>query len=399
MKTNELTTHEVERAGLRAAFDLFRGSLHQPPVSDRDWAQLSASFEPGAVRGAFDGDRLIAMHQSMPTDIVVPGGERAPLSVQFRFGVGAGHTRRGVGTALMAAALRATPEPLAMVRPSEGGIYGRFGFGVATRCRDLVVDRRRAVLTADVPSGGDTRLADPADSAGLCREVYDRTRARPGAIGRWPWYEQLLNHELAGAGLFSRVAVHTGADGPDGAAVPDGFARYSVRGTTLDVDELHCRTPESWAGLWRFLLGVELVDEIRLRGRPLDEPVEWLFTDPRVCRVTAVRDELWLRPVDTLAALRARAYGDGDPVVLGVHDPLLPANSGHYLVGPTEVRRTRRSAQLALSAASLASLYLGGVRPLALAVAGAVTVHDPKALPAADRLFHTDGEPWCGTAV
>ncbi|WP_416482304.1 hypothetical protein [Streptomyces sp. CL12] len=60
-----------------------------------------------------------------------------------------------------------------------------------------------------------------------------------------------------------------------------------------------------------------------------------------VCRITAVRDELWPRPVDTLAALRARAYGDGDPVVLGVHNPLLPANSGPYLVGPTEVRRDR----------------------------------------------------------
>lgn len=37
----------LDRAEHRGAFDLFRDSLHQPPVSDGDWAQLSPSLEPG----------------------------------------------------------------------------------------------------------------------------------------------------------------------------------------------------------------------------------------------------------------------------------------------------------------------------------------------------------------
>ncbi|MFE9568175.1 GNAT family N-acetyltransferase [Streptomyces sp. NPDC006692] len=396
MKIRTLDTGEH-----RAALDLFHDSLHQPPVADRDWSSLSESLEPGGVRGAFRDDRLIAMHQCVPSDIVVPGGELVPLSVQFRFAVRAGHTRRGVGTTLMTAALRATPEPLAVVRPSEGGVYGRFGFGVATRCRDLVIDRRRAVLAAEAPSGGDTYVPVPGEAAGLCGEVYGHTRSRPGSIGRRPWYEQLMDRDLSAAGLFPRIVVHTGSDGPD------GIVRYSVRGTgggatartVLDVDEMHWRTPRAWLGLWRFLLGVELVDEIRLRSRPLDEPVEWLFTDPRVCRVTDVRDEVWLRTVDVLAALRARTYGDGGSVVMDVHDPVLPDNSGHYLVGADEVCRTREPAQLTLSVNSLAAIYLGGVRPSALAAAGGVVALDSTALSTADRLFRTDAEPWCGTYI
>lgn len=391
----------LDSAEHRDALDLFRDSLHQPPVPDRDWPELSPSLEPGRVRGALSEDQLIAMHQCVPTDLVVPGGERAPLSVHFRFAVRVGQTRRGAGTALMTAALRDTPEPLAMLRPSEGGIYGRFGFGVATRCRDLVIDRRRAVLAAEVPPGGHSYVPAPGEIAGLCDEIYGRTRSRPGSIGRWPWYEQLMNHELTTAGLFSRFVVH---DGPDG---PDGIVRYSVRGTSaggtartvLEVDEMHARTPQAWLGLWQFLLGVELVDEIRLRTRPLDEPVEWLFTDPRVCRVTEVRDEMWLRLVDVPAALRARRYPDGAGIAIDVHDPLLSDNSGRYLVGADEVRRTRGPAQLALSVSALAAIYLGGVRPSALATAGAVTVLDPKALPTADRLFRAAEEPWCGTYV
>lgn len=397
---NQLKIRTLDTAEHRGALDLFHGSLHRPPVSDRDWAELSASLEPGGVRGAFRDDRLIAMHQSVPSHVVVPGGELVPLSVQFRFAVRVGHTRKGAGTALMTAALRGTAEPLAMLRPSEGGIYGRFGFGVATRSRDLVIDRVRARLASDVSPGGHTYMPDPSEATGLLREVYGRTRTRPGSISRRPWYEQLAERELAAAGLFPRIVVHTGSDGPE------GIARCSVHTTggggtnrtVLDVDEMHYRTPQAWAGLWRFLLGVELVDEIRLRTRPLDEPVEWLFTDPRACRVTHVRDEAWLRLVDVLAALRARAYGGGS-VVIDVHDPLLPDNSGHYRVGTDDVRRTHEPAQLCLPVSSLAAIYLGGVRPSALAAAGGMTVLDPGALPVADGLFRTEEEPWCGTYV
>lgn len=68
-------------------------------------------------------------------------------------------------------------------------------------------------------------------------------------------------------------------------------------------------------------------------------------------------------------------------------------------MGPQEVHRTRKTAQLTLPVSSLAAVLLGGVRPSALAAAGAVTVLDPRALPAADRLFRTEEEPWCGTYI
>ena len=66
----------------------------------------------------------------------------------------------------------------------------------------------------------------------------------------------------------------------------------------------------------------------------LDEPVSWLFEDPRVVNTTEVFDEIWLRLVDVPRMLQARTYGVADPVVIEVRDKLLPANDGRYRVSP-----------------------------------------------------------------
>ncbi|GGP79311.1 GNAT family N-acetyltransferase [Saccharothrix coeruleofusca] len=397
-----VTTRLLEPHEHRAALDLFRDSHHQPPATDADWSVLRGSLEPSGVRGAFSGGRLVGMHQSVLGDVVVPGGARVPVVLHHRFAVRSGHTRRGVGTSLMTAALRSAQAPLAMLRASEGGIYGRFGFAVGTRGRDLVIDRHRARLSPHVPASHHTCASSPRELVQRLPQLYEETRGRSGTVSRPPWYEALYGYELACAGLFGRVIVHRGPTGED------GFARYVVRRVAaetaaarvvLQVDDMHYRSSQAWAGLWRALLGVELVDEVRVRLRPLDEPVEWLFTDPRVCRTSAVHDETWLRLTDVGSALRARHFGGCDSVVIGVEDALLPTNSGCYHVSGEEVGGTRASAQISGPVAAWSAAYLGVVKPSALAAAGALRVHEPRALEAADRLFATGSEPWSGTFI
>ena len=68
-------------------------------------------------------------------------------------------------------------EPLAALTASEGGIYERFGYGVATLRRITMIDRRRAELAPEVPAG-DRRCAS---SSGTTRR--SPTSWRPAGSG------------------------------------------------------------------------------------------------------------------------------------------------------------------------------------------------------------------------
>ena len=92
----------------------------------------------------------------------------------------------------------ARAEPLAALTASEGGIYERFGYGIATRRRVATIDRRRAVLAERFrPPPGSVRLVDATSSLGEIRAVWDRYRStRAGEIDRDErWHEAAFARE------------------------------------------------------------------------------------------------------------------------------------------------------------------------------------------------------------
>ncbi|HJQ48020.1 MAG TPA: GNAT family N-acetyltransferase [Amycolatopsis sp.] len=382
----------------RLASDLFRAALHVAAVKDDEWVYAERMYQPGSTFGVFD-DGLIGTARSFDAELTVPGGARVPVGAVTGVGVRPDRTRRGVLSRLMRTQLAdfaARDVPLAALYASEASIYGRFGYGIGTVSRGYTVDRRRAVLRPEVPAGGEVTLL-PADAAieRLPGLYADLPHTRPGMMTRpaywWPGFE---GHVRSATTTVDSI-IHNGPDGPD------GFAVYTVKRpswdepSTMDVWDFVAGSDEAFAGLWRFLLSVDLVDHIKVRG-PRDEVTELLLTDPRRCEVTGVGDALWLRLVDVPAALAAREY-DGDPVVLEVTDPVLAGNSGCYRVAPDGAARTDTPGELRLSADNLAMLYLGTWRASALAAAGRIQVVEPKALPRADRLFATATSAWCGT--
>jgi predicted acetyltransferase len=382
---------------LRAAQALFRASLHHAPVPDDIWARSDGVVDPKRVLGAFSGDLLVGTARSSASALAVPGGALLPMAMVTGVGVRADHTRRGVLTSLMRAQLTGLGEPFATLRATEAVIYGRFGYGVATRGRSVVVDRRRAVFHPGVPDSGSVRVLPLADALSVLPSVYDRIGARrPGWLARpegWWRSTGLLFEELRKLGV---VALHTGSDGVD------GFALYTVErdngSRVMHVDQLHADGPGTWAALWRFLLSVDLVAEVRAELRPLDEPLESLFTDRRAVRTSSVDDETWLRVVDVPTALAARAFPeDAGSTVIEVRDDVLPVNSGRYRLGDGPACQVAEPADLTLDVAALGALYLGDVAPSALAATGRLTVVRAEALGVADRLFAVPGSPWCGT--
>jgi predicted acetyltransferase len=103
-------------------------------------------------------------------------------------------------------------------------------------------------------------------------------------------------------------------------------------------------------------------------------------------------DGLWLRFVDLEAALRARSWGADDALVLQVRDAFCPWNEGRYC---TDGTKSDADADLELTAADLASAYLGGVDVGALAAAGRIEEYTSGAVARAAAMFHTPLPPFC----
>ncbi|WP_368660729.1 GNAT family N-acetyltransferase [Amycolatopsis sp. Hca4] len=329
----------------RAASNLFRETVHAPPSDDAEWVYAARYYQPGGTLGVFDPE-LIGTARSFDAELTVPGGARLPMVGVTSVGVRADRTRRGVLRAMMTAQLEDFAERgvvFSNLLASEAGIYGRFGYGLATRHRTYSLDRHRARLRPDAPSGGELELLDLERALEVCPAVYDGLERRPGMMSRpevlWRLYEMQLRRSATPA----KAVVHHGPGGPD------GFAVYHVDGPlappwtkTLELVDLFAGSAAAYAGLWRFLLGLDLVDRIVAGSRPLDDPIDLLLADHRRGSVDRIGDEHWIRLVDVPAALAGRTYGLGAPVLVEVTDPLLPGNSGTYLVSSDGVERTDR---------------------------------------------------------
>ncbi|HEV7973737.1 GNAT family N-acetyltransferase [Amycolatopsis sp.] len=402
---SDFTVRPVAEGEQRACRAVLARSLHAQAFDDKQWDAMSASFPAERKFAAFDGETPIGIVSSFATELLVPGGKVLSTAAVDGVGVRADWTRRGVLTAMMARQLPDFVERghvLAALHASESTIYGRFGYGPATSIKSVRLRKPRAKWREEVPANGRVRFLTADEAVKLVPEIYRRIGLyRPGMIARPDvWWPANFDTRVTSPGTF-QVAAHTGPDGDDGYAVftvvdQRTFDRPET-GAAVQIRELRASSPEAVAGLWRFLLNIDLVSEVRGRGRPADEPIAGMLTDLRSCEVVGAGDELWVRLVDVEAALDARTYSDAEPVVLEVHDRRLPANSGRYRVGPDGAARTDAAPEVRLDVDVLAMLYLGEWTATALAQCGRLEVLDRAALPRLDELFRSATIPWCGT--
>ena len=158
----------------------------------------------------------------------------------------------------------------------------------------------------------------------------------------------------------------------------------------------------AYTSLWRYLLGIDLTEELRTSGRPVDEPLRYLFEDQRQLRTTSWGDRSWARLVNVPRALALRRYEEEGVLVIEVHDPFCPWNDGRFAVsvdgdGVAIVERVEVGADLALEVDVLGSLYLGGVPFTAMAEVGRVVERTEGAVRRAERMFSARRPPFCTT--
>lgn len=377
------------------------GFRHEADEAQEAW--VAADLDRTVA--AFDADEIVGTGRNYSLELTLPGGAIIPTGGVSWISVRPTHRRRGILRSIMsylADESAARGEPVSILTASEGGIYERFGYGVATRHIGIELERRAIAFRASPPSRGRVRMIEPHEHAKIAPEVFERVRrARPGAVSRpesW-WTGEWAPRES----VKHRFDVVFEIDGRI-----DGFAVYGIEGgwdlnrpdKTVVLRDFVAATAEAEAALWRFLCDVDLTTRVTAIRVPVDLDLPWLLADARQVRTTMLSDFLWLRPIDVVAFLGARTYAASGRLVLEVLDPSRPAAgaAGRFLLDAgtdgTECTRTEHEPDLVLDVAVLGAISLGAISPTVLARAGRIEARTPGSASVAAQLFASAREPY-----
>ena len=355
--------------------------------------------------GAFDEDALVGSAGSWSFAMTTPGGVPVDVEGLTLVAVLTTHRRQGILTGLMRRHLdetRARGKAVAALFATEGSIYRRYGYGIASLAAEIEIERDRSAFVGPAVPGARLRLLDPEAAARAFPPIWERVRAtRPGMFSRsdgWWRTRRLSDIDVMRAGRPPLLRVLCEIDGR-----PAGYALYragvkiehAIFGGTVEVVEAIGDSPAATRALWRYLFDIDLARTIKAELLPIDHPLLQLVAEPSRLK-TRLHDALWIRLVDVAAALSQRGWeAEGRPLVLGVADAFCPWNQGSFRLANGKAEPTTEAPDLTLDVDALGSVYLGGCGVTQLADAGRVLERTRGALLRADALFRSARAPWC----
>lgn len=368
---------------------------------------IETVLPPERTLAAFDGDSIVGTFGGFDLDLSVPGGavKMEGTTVVTVFPT---HRRMGLTNQMMALHLDnavANNYPVAGLWASESGIYGRFGYGIATYAATRTLDGPTFALRDGIEVDRVTRVTSEK-ATDVLPPVFDRVcRRRPGMFARtevW-WKEEILRDEewMKRGRTSQRIVTHEGPGGADGYAIyrqkssesDDGHANGAV-----NVTELIAETPRALASLWNYLANIDGCPKVRSWNMAVHDDILAMVSEPRRFATTLVFDALWIRILDVKAALTQRTYEHDATVVFSLVDSYRPETEGAYRLtvtdGVGECERTDDAAALDIDIDVLGAIYLGGGDLPGYARAGRVRGSDGD-IAALHRIFSTMREPWC----
>lgn len=375
---------------------------------------VKAVFTGEHVAGIRDADGYVATAATVGSSISLPGGYEIDGPCLTGLSVDSTRRRQGLLRVSMDELHRHGAEngaAVTMLCPSEWGIYGRFGYGPATWFDTVVVDTRMAQWRDDAPQlDCEVRRVNDREAGRLARAIYEsRYRADPGDILPPVAYWDRFEHEPAYnridefLGLSSSGAVvrHCAAVSDFGVVayrLKPGWTAEATPSYTLEVTDLLSADRNAEAALWRHILSVDLVTEVRVARMPVDHPLRWWLKDARAIRIKR-HDGLWLRPLDVKVLLERREWCGNDSLTLCIHDSN-EIVSGTYSLDVNEgeascVRVGKRGEpDLEMDAGTLGAIVLGGTSARSLGASGMIWTKDATTPRRWDALATPDRSPF-----
>ncbi|QBI55362.1 GNAT family N-acetyltransferase [Streptomonospora litoralis] len=396
-----------EESELPAVAQTVREALLAPTF---DLDRIRETTELDRTLAAFDGPQPVGTAGVHSFTMALPGGPR-PVAAVTGVGVWPTHRRRGVLSALMRrqfADIRERGEDVAALFASEGGIYGRFGYGPAATALDFTLRTREAALRPEAPRDPALRLrlTEAGDARKGMAVVHQAAAVqRVGEFQRSSaWWNKVLRDPPAERGGHGPLLCAVAEDdaGPLGYALYRTKQQWDEHGASegsLRIKELYATSPAAYTLLWEHILTRDLVFQVSHDMAPPDDPLFHLLSDPYRARRRQV-DNLWVRLVDLQAALERRSYAAPVDTVLEVADRHCPWNAGRWrLSADTTAARcsaTEDSPEIRLDVSHLGAAYLGDTRLGGYLAAGLIDEAAPGAVQRLDAALHRSDRPYCG---
>src|SRR3954447_7221283 len=213
------------------------------------------------VHAAFDDGSIVGGAGAYLFETTVPGGGQVPTAGVMAVGILPTHRRRGALTKLMQRQLadaHERGEPLASLYASEGDIYSRFGYGLASLAGNIDLPKEHARLWDDEPIGQARILDGEEETLELLPGIYDRIQAETVGMftrtRKWWQVRRLYQRPGRPGGEQVRVAIEL-----DGSLEAYALSRVNfgvhnmVTTTTLEVGEALGTSPRALAAIWRYL--------------------------------------------------------------------------------------------------------------------------------------------------
>jgi predicted acetyltransferase len=373
-------------------------SLAMPPSRFR-------SLSPDMTLCAFDDDRLATVHGSWPLTMRY-NGKPIPISGVTTVSTDPIYRQRGHLRAVTTQHFQEMKEeglrPLAVLFASQAAIYHRYGYDVVSTHHSYQMEPRYLQFVEPVDVPGVLREVDADKDFGLLVDIYRRFREdKTGYVHRGkPMWDQGVLAPPSGDDVRNVLVYEESGEalgfcsfisGPDSLEGPEPNQK-------LIVDDLAWMTPQAYHAFWQHFSKMALTRYITCPHVPGDDPLPHTLLEPRMLRDSA-RDGLLARVVDLVGSVDGRGYECPDErVTFELIDDLCTWNAGRWRVevngGVAATKSSNATADLTLSANTLAMILFGQISTSEAVRAGRIDLHDATKLPAWDATFKTRWAPF-----